>query len=145
MYLKLFMCLHLVAVLTIVAMPIFMSGERRDANRINPTQLNVKSKEIDSNASQPLEKHTNCDTNFNVANIHNHAFHPHVNGRSHTPIETSSSSDNRNNRDNSNRLFESNADLLQFNNQLERNGGGSLHQRITANSFMHHGHIDAKF
>lgn len=145
MYLNLIMCLHVVCVLTIITMPRFLRAERPVANKQSTTSVDYK--EIVSNETLPL----NCDTNLNetkpLLTIHKHL--PYSNGHKTIPVTTPvlarshSLADGTLPLNDRNLLFDSDVDMRRFNEQLDRNGGGSLHQRITAGSFMHH--IDAKF
>lgn len=152
MYLNLFMCLHVVCVLTILVMPWFLHPEKSVAKKQMTTSV-ANPKEIISNANAAEEiSSINCDTNLNetkTLHLSNQKHHPYTNGyktikppvlvRSHSTGNGALPTRN----DRNHLLFDSEVDMRRFNQQMDHNGGGSLHQRITAGSFMHH--IDAKF
>lgn len=152
MYLNLFMCLHVVCVLTILIMPRFLRSEKSVANQKSTTS--VDSKENVSNDIKGLETlPPNCDTNLNetkpLLNLRQQS--PYTNGHKTIPfgtppvlVRSHSMADGSLECSNDRHLlFDSDVDMRRFNEQLNHNGGGSLHQRITSGSFMHH--IDAKF
>lgn len=151
MYLNLFMCLHVVSALTILTMPRFLRSEQSVANQKSIT--NIDSKETNSNANLAEETlPPNCDTNLNETKptrltLRKHL--PYTNGHKTIPfappvlVRSHSLAEGTLPRNDRNLLFDSDMEMRHFNDQLDRNRGGSLHQRITAGSYMHH--IDAKF
>lgn len=154
MYLNLFMCLHVVSVLTIVAMPRFLSAEKppvaisaaAEAISIaDPPKENV-SRDVRAAATTRETLPLNCDTSLNEKMPPFISRSPlYTSGPKTMPTLMRSRSTEAAMTSPERSLFDSDADRIRFNEKMEHNGGGALHQRITAGSFMHHGHVDAKF
>lgn len=139
------MCLHAVCALTIVAMPRFLRSDQSSSSAgvAKNTRTDVQTKEIPAPETLP----PNCDsiikqTTWRAAptpfgNRHKtiEFAQPAVLVRSHS---TAATNDDRNRS-----LFVTDSDMMRFNGRLVRNGGGALHQRITAGAYMQH--VDAKF